>query len=221
MKSLTEHLWFEVPGRRGFINITPTIEQLVDRSGAAEGLCLVNAMHITASVFINDDESGFITITSNGWKHWRRTRRPPIIGTIAPAKTTLTLTSSARSWAGKSSSRSPRQTGFRTVGTNFLRRIRRRPSQTRAGQDNRRVTDLSSALFAQLSSINSQLPKYCSSLTCSIHSTALPFQRFLNGDMSHRVITPVKEWDTSAAQIRSVSCFNSMKRFPASSKFSN
>jgi secondary thiamine-phosphate synthase enzyme len=58
MKSLTEHLWFEVPGRRGFINITPKIEQLVDRSGVTEGLCLVNAMHITASVFINDDESG-------------------------------------------------------------------------------------------------------------------------------------------------------------------
>ena len=58
MKSLTEHLWFEVPGRRGFINITPKIEELVHQSGVAEGLCLVNAMHITASVFINDDESG-------------------------------------------------------------------------------------------------------------------------------------------------------------------
>ena len=58
MKSLTEHLWFEVPGRRGFLNITPTIEGLVRKSGIKEGLCLVNAMHITASVFINDDESG-------------------------------------------------------------------------------------------------------------------------------------------------------------------
>src|SRR5229473_1192789 len=58
MKSLTEHLWFEVPDRRGFINITPKIEELVHRSGVTEGLCLVNAMHITASVFINDDESG-------------------------------------------------------------------------------------------------------------------------------------------------------------------
>ncbi len=58
MKSLTEHLWFHVPARRGFINITPTIEELVTRSGVAEGLCLVNAMHITASVFINDDEPG-------------------------------------------------------------------------------------------------------------------------------------------------------------------
>ena len=58
MKSLTEHLWFEVPDRRGFINITPKIEELLHRSGVMEGLCLVNAMHITASVFINDDESG-------------------------------------------------------------------------------------------------------------------------------------------------------------------
>jgi secondary thiamine-phosphate synthase enzyme len=58
MKSLTEHLWFEVPGRRGFQNITETIAALVSKSGVKEGLCLVNAMHITASVFINDDEAG-------------------------------------------------------------------------------------------------------------------------------------------------------------------
>ena len=58
MKSLTEHLWFEVPDRRGFINITPKIEELVHESGVTEGLCLVNAMHITASVFINDNERG-------------------------------------------------------------------------------------------------------------------------------------------------------------------
>ena len=50
--------WFEVPSRRGFINITPKIEVLVQRSGVTEGLCLVNAMHITASVFINDAEPG-------------------------------------------------------------------------------------------------------------------------------------------------------------------
>ena len=58
MKSLTEHLWFEVPNRRGFVNITATVENLVRKSGVQEGLCLVNAMHITASVFINDNESG-------------------------------------------------------------------------------------------------------------------------------------------------------------------
>jgi secondary thiamine-phosphate synthase enzyme len=58
VKHLTEHLWFEVRGRRGFVNITETVAGLVARSGVQEGLCLVNAMHITASVFINDDEPG-------------------------------------------------------------------------------------------------------------------------------------------------------------------
>ena len=47
MKSLTEHLWFEIPSRRGFENITATVEDLVRKSGVREGLCLVNAMHIT------------------------------------------------------------------------------------------------------------------------------------------------------------------------------
>ena len=58
MKSLTEHLTFQTERRREFINITPKVEKLVQKSGIQEGLCLVNAMHITASVFINDDESG-------------------------------------------------------------------------------------------------------------------------------------------------------------------
>ena len=58
MKSLTEHLVFRTESRREFINITPEVEDLVEKSGVKEGLCLVNAMHITASVFINDDESG-------------------------------------------------------------------------------------------------------------------------------------------------------------------
>lgn len=60
MKSLTEHLTFTTPHRRDYINITPTIEELVKKSGVREGLCLVNAMHITASVFINDNESGLL-----------------------------------------------------------------------------------------------------------------------------------------------------------------
>jgi secondary thiamine-phosphate synthase enzyme len=60
MKSLTEHLWFEVPGRRGFVNITETVAGLVAKSGIREGLCLVNAMHISASVFINDAEDGLL-----------------------------------------------------------------------------------------------------------------------------------------------------------------
>ena len=60
MKSLREELWFEVPNRRGFVNITTTVQDLVHKSGIREGLCLVNAMHITAAVFINDNESGLL-----------------------------------------------------------------------------------------------------------------------------------------------------------------
>ena len=58
MKSYRKELWFEVPARRGFVNITPQVDECLRTSGVREGLCLVNAMHITASVFINDDESG-------------------------------------------------------------------------------------------------------------------------------------------------------------------
>ena len=58
MKSFRKELWFEVPSRRAFINITPEIEKYVRESGIKEGFVLVNAMHITASVFINDDETG-------------------------------------------------------------------------------------------------------------------------------------------------------------------
>ncbi len=58
MKSLTEYLTFKTKTRRAFVNITPDVEKLVTKSGIKEGLCLVNAMHITASVFINDNESG-------------------------------------------------------------------------------------------------------------------------------------------------------------------
>ena len=58
MKSVTEHLWFDTRERVEFINITPQVEKLVEKSGIKEGLMLANAMHITASVFINDDERG-------------------------------------------------------------------------------------------------------------------------------------------------------------------
>ena len=60
MKSLTEYLTFEVKTRRSFVNITPDVRDLVIKSKIQEGLCLVNAMHITASVFINDNEGGLL-----------------------------------------------------------------------------------------------------------------------------------------------------------------
>jgi secondary thiamine-phosphate synthase enzyme len=58
MKSYRKELWYEVPQRRQLINITPEVQRCLAESGIREGLCLVNAMHISASVFINDDESG-------------------------------------------------------------------------------------------------------------------------------------------------------------------
>ena len=58
MKSYRKELWFNLPARRGFVNITPQVEEALRESGIREGLVLVNAMHITASVFINDDEAG-------------------------------------------------------------------------------------------------------------------------------------------------------------------
>ena len=60
MKSYREELWFNTKTRRAFLNITPQVEEAVRNSGVREGLCLVNAMHITASVYINDDEEGLL-----------------------------------------------------------------------------------------------------------------------------------------------------------------
>jgi secondary thiamine-phosphate synthase enzyme len=61
MKSYRKELWFNVPERRAFINITQQVEECVQESGVQDGLCLVNAMHITASVYINDDERGLLS----------------------------------------------------------------------------------------------------------------------------------------------------------------
>ena len=58
MRSFRKELWFETPGRRAFLNITPQVEAALKESDVQEGIALINAMHITASVFINDDESG-------------------------------------------------------------------------------------------------------------------------------------------------------------------
>ena len=60
MKSYREELYFKTPHRRDYVNITPKVEEIVEKSGVKEGMCLVNAMHITASVYINDDEPGLI-----------------------------------------------------------------------------------------------------------------------------------------------------------------
>ena len=66
MKSYHKELWFNIPERMGFVNITADVESAIQESGISNGLCLVNAMHITASVFINDDESGL----HEDYKRW-------------------------------------------------------------------------------------------------------------------------------------------------------
>jgi secondary thiamine-phosphate synthase enzyme len=66
MLSYRKELWFNVPTRRAFVNITRQVQAALQESGIKEGLCLVNAMHITASVFINDDESGL----HEDYEHW-------------------------------------------------------------------------------------------------------------------------------------------------------
>ena len=89
MKSHTEYLTFNVPARMDFVNITCQVEEIVRKSGVQEGLVLCNAMHITASVFINDDEPGL----HDDYKKWledlRRSTRPPsATGITAREKTT-------------------------------------------------------------------------------------------------------------------------------------
>ena len=66
MKTFHKELWFNIPKRMGFVNITSDVKTAVNESGIRDGLCLVNAMHITASVFINDDESGL----HEDYKRW-------------------------------------------------------------------------------------------------------------------------------------------------------
>jgi secondary thiamine-phosphate synthase enzyme len=66
MKSYRKELWFNIPKRMEFVNITPDVASCLKESGIREGLCLVNAMHITASVFINDDEGGL----HQDYKRW-------------------------------------------------------------------------------------------------------------------------------------------------------
>src|SRR5271154_6065923 len=66
MKSYRKELWFNVPSRRGVVNITREVQGAIEEAGVKEGLVLVNAMHITASVFINDDEQGLL----GDWERW-------------------------------------------------------------------------------------------------------------------------------------------------------
>jgi len=96
MKSYRKELWFNTPTRTAFVNMTGQVQDCIRESGVKEGLALVNAMHITASVFINDDESGLHKDYTAWLEKSRPTSRSSSIATTIPAKTTLTRTSSGR-----------------------------------------------------------------------------------------------------------------------------
>ena len=92
MRSKTQYLYFNTKTRIAFVNITDQVQKLIEESKIKEGICLVNAMHITSSVFVNDNESGLLKILKNGWNDWHHIRQQIITNTIILEKTTLTLT---------------------------------------------------------------------------------------------------------------------------------
>ena len=142
MKSYRETLTFNVPKRMDFVNITPQVEAAVAKSGVREGLVLVNAMHITASVFINDDEPGL----HEDYKRWLEELAPfdPSPETLPPQphrrgqrrRPPQAADHGPRSRRGDHR----RQARLRPVGTDLLRRVRRPPAETGAGQDHWRVS---------------------------------------------------------------------------------
>ena len=120
MKSFHKELWFNVQERMDFINITRDVESAISESGIKEGLCLVNAMHITASVFINDDESGL----HRDYKSWLENLAPhePLsrYDHNLTGKITATLTTSVRSWAERLSLPLPKVTFILAHGNRYF-----------------------------------------------------------------------------------------------------
>lgn len=119
MKSHRKELWFNTPTRVAFINITKQVQECIDESSVREGLALVNAMHITASVFINDDESGL----HHDYTVWLEKLAPhePLkqYRHNEPARTMPTRTSSAKSWDVKWSLPSPAASSISVRGNRF------------------------------------------------------------------------------------------------------
>jgi ribosomal-protein-alanine N-acetyltransferase len=119
MKSYRKELLFHLPVRRGLVNITAEVQRCVAESGIREGLALINPMHITASVFINDDESGLHQDFETGSRSSRPKSRTASTATTA-MRTTPTRTSSVRSWARDDGGRHGREVGLRNLGADLL-----------------------------------------------------------------------------------------------------
>ena len=141
MKSHTVHLTMNVPARMDFVNITSDVEKVVADSGVREGLCLVNAMHITASVFINDDEPGL----HQDYKKWLEWLAPydPSPERYNHNKTGEDNGDAHRQAAGDGPGGRGRdhegEARLRPVGAGLLRRVRRRPGEAGAGEGDRGV----------------------------------------------------------------------------------
>ena len=139
MKTYRKELWFTVPARVGFVNITPQVEECLRESGIREGLVLVNAMHITASVFVNDDERGLL----GDFEVWLEKLAPhePVAQYRHNSGEENADAHLKRSVMGREVvvAVTERQARLRPVGADLLRRVRRPPEKAGAGQDHRRV----------------------------------------------------------------------------------
>ncbi len=138
MKSFRKELWFNIPSRRGFVNITAEVQSALRESGIREGLCLVNAMHITASVFINDDESGL----HHDYEAWLERLAPHEPLDAYWHNRTGEENADAhlkRQVMGREvvAAVSDGRLDFRSMGADLLRRVRRATPEARAGEDHR------------------------------------------------------------------------------------
>ena len=144
MRTLTREIWMEVPQRRAIVSIQREVEQLVAESGVQDGLVLVNAMHITASVFINDNESGLHA----DYERWLEELVPFNAGAIRPRRLPAQphrrrqrrRPPQAADHGPRSGRRDHRrQAAPGTVGAHFLLRVRRATTEAGAGEDHRGV----------------------------------------------------------------------------------
>ena len=120
MKSYRKELWFNIPARRAFVNVTPQVEECLRDSGITEGIALINAMHITSSVFINDDEQGL----HQDYDDWLEKLAPH--EPVSQYRHNRTgedngmHTSSGRSWEGRSSLRLQTADSISAPGNKFF-----------------------------------------------------------------------------------------------------
>ena len=141
MKSYRKELWFDIPTRRAFVNITPQVEAALQAERHPGGAGLVNAMHITASVFINDDERGLhARLRGLAGEAGARTSPPTAVPPQPDRRGQRRRPPQAPGHGARGGGgRHRRQARLRPLGADLLRRVRRAAAQAGAGQDHRRI----------------------------------------------------------------------------------